>query len=167
MANGLVVSVVNRVVREMAEWAVQMMKLFYDKEHYYRSEGEDGKYLEQVITNDLIVDGTKIDIKANTVDKTTRKNNAMALLPVDGIDPLSLLEDLDVPNPKERTKRLIAYLQAKQSGDFSGYMSIVGIAPDPALQPPPPPAAGPPTALPPSMNPSAESPVAENIPTGG
>lgn len=165
MSNGLVISVVNRAVREMAEWPVQLMKLFYDQEHYYEAEGDDGVFLKAIITNDLIVSGTKVDIKANTVDKTTRKNNAMALLPVKGIDPLSLLEDLDVPNPKERTQRLLAYNMASETGDYTQYLKIVGI-PIADLQPaPPPPQPGMPMT--PAQDPNQEVPVQENVPTGG
>jgi len=159
MANAIVLAVVNRVVKEMALWSVQLMKLFYDKEHYYRAEGDDGAFLEEVVTNDLIVDGIKIDIKANTVDKTTRKNNAMALMNAKAIDPLTMYEDMDVPDPKERAARLVAWNIATATGNFAPYLSLVGIDPSTVGMSPEP--------MTPMGGNEQEIPVQENIPQGG
>jgi hypothetical protein len=164
MADDVVTSVVNRVVWEMANWCCQMMKVFYDTDHYLRTMGDDGNQVKQVINSGLVVDGVKVDIKANTIDKKSRKDTAMALLPVKGIDPLSLFEDLGVPNPKERTKRLLSYMigEGPQGDGFTRYMQECGLGddnkPNSAEQ-----QQGQ-TSL--SQNPLEETPVQENVPVG-
>jgi hypothetical protein len=163
MADDLVTTVVDRVIWEMAQWCVQMMKVYYDDDHYSRTMGDDGKLVEQVINNGLITEGTLVNIKSNTIDDVTRKNNAMALLPIKGIDPLTLFEDLDMSNPKERTKRLLAFINGEgPNGDgFAKYMSECGLGEEPqssaeATQ-------GLPAA---AQDTTQETPVAENAPIG-
>lgn len=118
--------VVERVVFEMANWAVQFMKLYYDKPHFVRDMGPDGEMLEAELTRDLIDDGIALNVKANSVDALTRRNDAFTLAKVKAIDPLSLAEDMDVPNPKERTRRLMAFLSGEQDG-YAKYMRDAGL----------------------------------------
>ena len=117
---------VERVIWEMAQWAVQMMKVFYDTEHFVRNSGSDGKIIEAGLKNDRIDDGVLVNIKANSTDKITRRNQALELAKMKAIDPLTMFEDLDVPNPKERTGRLIAFLQGTADG-WAKYMEVIGM----------------------------------------
>ena len=114
---------VERVVYEMANWAVQMMKVMYDKSHFIKDLGKDGEVANIELKRDLIDDGIAVNVKASSVDKAQRRADALNLAGQKGIDPLSLIEDLDMPNPKERTKRLVLFLQ----GDYQGYLNAVGI----------------------------------------
>ena len=165
MADDLVTTVVDRVVWEMAQWAVQMMKVYYDEDHYSRQMGDDGKLVEQTINNGLIVDGILVNIKANTIDKKARRDTAMALLPIKGIDPLSMFEDLDVANPKEKVKRLLAFMMGEgPNGDgFAKYMQICGLE-DEQKTPNVAEATQGLSAM--AQNPNEETPIQENIPTG-
>lgn len=108
----------------MAGWALQMVKMFYDKPHMVRYTGKDGEIMHNEITSDLIEDGLVVNVKANSVDKQTRRSDAMALVQAKSIDPQTLYEDLDVDNPKERTRRLLAFTTGANDG-YSAYMSEI------------------------------------------
>lgn len=113
--------VVERVVYEMVNWALQMIKMFYDKPHMIRFTGKDGEVLHREITQDHVEDGLIAEVKASSVDKQTRRADAMTLVQAKSIDPQTLFEDLDVDNPKERTRRLLAF----QTGANDGYSAYV------------------------------------------
>jgi hypothetical protein len=169
MSDDIVNIAVERAIWEMAQWEVQLMKLFYDKEHYVRHMGPDGELVESMLSQDLIADGICVSIKANSTDKITRRNTAMALLPAKAIDPLSLFEDLDVPNPKERVKRLITFLRGEADGwsAYSEAIGLEGMAPAQPALPAGSPAAGVPAeGLSTEQNPSVETSVNENVPIG-
>ena len=114
---------VQRVAYEMANWSVQMMKVLYDEEHFVKDIGKDGELINISLKRDIIADGLAVNVKASSVDKQQRRADAINLATRKAIDPLSLFEDMDVSNPKERTKRLVAFL----SGDNQTYAQVVGI----------------------------------------
>ena len=118
--------VVERVIYEMASWAVQMMKLLYEKPHFVRDIGPDGEMVQSELTRDSIDDGIAINVKASSQDKAARRNDAFNLAKVKGIDPLTLAEDMDVPNPKERTRRLMYFLMGEQD-QYTRYMKETGL----------------------------------------
>lgn len=117
--------VVERIIFEMASWALQFVKLFYDKPHMIRFTGKDGEVLHREITQDSVDDGLLVEIKASSVDKQTRRSDAMTLVQAKSIDPLTLFEDLDVDNPKERTRRLLAFQTGVNDG-YAGYLGEIG-----------------------------------------
>ena len=123
ISDDIVNIVVERVVYEMANWATQMMKVMYDKPHYVKDLGRDGEYLEIEMTRDRIDDGIAVNVKASSVDKQQKRVDALTFAARRSIDPLTLIEDLDMPNPKERAKRLLAFL----TGDYVSYAKIAGI----------------------------------------
>ncbi len=123
ISDDIVNIVVERVVFEMANWATQMMKVMYDKPHYVKDLGRDGQYLEIEMTRDRIDDGIAVNVKASSVDKQQRRVDALTLAARRAIDPLTLIEDLDMPNPKERARRLLAFL----SQDWAMYAKVAGI----------------------------------------
>ncbi len=118
--------VVERVIFEMASWALQLVKLNYDKPHFIRNIGPDGEMVEAELTRDLIDDGMAINVKASSVDKITQRNDAFTLAKVKAIDPLTLAEDMDAPNPKERTRRLMYFLMGEQD-QYARYMQETGL----------------------------------------
>ncbi|MEM3077609.1 MAG: hypothetical protein QXW38_08350 [Candidatus Nitrosotenuis sp.] len=118
--------VVERAVYEMANWATQMMKVNYDQPHLVKSLGKDGEMVYIRLTRDMIEDGMEVNVKASSVDKQTRRADALQLAARKAIDPLTLFEELDVPNPKERTKRLISFLTG-QLDNYAGYLKDIGL----------------------------------------
>lgn len=136
-SDDLVDIVVERVVYEMTCWGIQFMRLFFDDDREpVRLSDKDGTADFVKLTRETI--NTKIDVivKASTNDKQLRRNDAVQMLEAKAIDPYTLFEDLDVPNPKERLKRLLAF-QASQGAqgmppDFSQYLKVIGISLDEA-----------------------------------
>ena len=133
--------VVERVIYEMANWAVQMMKLNYDKPHMIKNVGRDGELIFNELTQDKIDDGIAVNVKSSSVDKQTRRADALQLAARKAIDPLTLYEDLDVSNPKERAKRLISFLNGAADG-YAMYSEVVGIRQEMGGTTPPAPDAG-------------------------
>ncbi len=141
IADDLSTIVVERVIYEMANWAMQMVKMFYTDGHLIKFTGKDGEVIHKEITQDHVEDGLVVEVSASSVDKRTRKAEAMDLVSAKSIDPLTLFEDMDVDNPKERTRRVIAF----QSGVNDGYAAYLkeigedggmGEVPDEQMMPP-------------------------------
>jgi len=127
ISDDLVETMVVRVISEMAGWALQMMKTMYNKEHYLRSMGKDGEMVSLSLAQDSIDEGISLKVKASTIDKVRRRGEAMELATSKSIDPLTLFEDMDVPNPKERAQRLIAFMRGEMDG-YAAYEQVTGLA---------------------------------------
>lgn len=123
--------VVERVVYEMSNWAAQMMKVNYDKNHVIKDLGREGNMVYEELSRDRIDDGIAINVKASSVDKQTKRADALALAARKAIDPMTMYEDLDYPNPKERAKRLILFLAGAQDG-YARYMEDIGVETGPS-----------------------------------
>lgn len=136
-ADDLVDIVVERVVYEMAGWAMQMGKLFYDEPHFLRASGNDGAILSAKLTRKNFQDGLEVDVKANSVDAVTNRNDAMNLASRKAIDPLSMFEAMDKPNPKELTRRLISFLNGGQDA-YQTYLKEIGVELEATANPQPP-----------------------------
>ena len=154
ISDDIVRTTVDRQTYEMANWAVQMMKTQYTDEHFIRQMGKDGEMIEILLKQDKIDDGIDVNVKASSVDKEERRANALTLVAKQQIDPLSLAEDLDLPNPKERVTRLIPYLM----GDYATYAQVVGVQMPQQQQAGMAPAAGGQT-IPPEQAPGAPQPT--------
>ena len=124
--------VVERVVYEMANWAVQMMKVNYDKNHIIKNLGREGDMVYEELSRDMIDDGIAVNVKASSVDKQTKRADALALAARKAIDPMTMYEDLDYPNPKERAKRLILFLGGANDG-YARYMEDIGVETGPVV----------------------------------
>jgi hypothetical protein len=120
--------VVERVVKEMAGWAFQFMRLFYDDDREpYQVTNASGEYESVKLNRETIETDIALSVYASTIDKTTRRADALQLLEAQSIDPYTLLEDLNVPNPKERVRRLINWMKASGTGQFEEYLDVVGV----------------------------------------
>jgi len=126
VSDDLVQTVVVRIITEMAGWAVQMMKTQYNKEHKFRSLDANGELSSLTLSQESIDEGIGIQVKASTIDKVRRRAEAVQLATQDKIDPLTLYEDMNAPNPKERVKRLLAFLRGNMDG-YASYEKICEI----------------------------------------
>lgn len=120
--------VVERVINEMAAWEMQFSRLFHDDDRpplrITDREG-DTEYVE--LNRQKIETDIQVVVKASSTDKQVRRADALQMLTAKAIDPYSLFEDLDVNNPKERMRRLMAFIKSQQTGDYTAYMDILGI----------------------------------------
>jgi hypothetical protein len=88
----------------------QLIKVFWDETQMVRFTNSEGKTQFIDWDRDKIEDGVKIRVKAGSMlpkDKQAIRNETIQLAPV--LDPLSLAEGLDKPDPKGFAKRLVYY----------------------------------------------------------
>lgn len=97
---------INAACEWQADWAMHFIKLFVTKEMMVKMLGKDGEFTFERIDRDYIEDGMEVFVSASSTDKARRKNEAIELARMQSIDPLTLFERLEQPNPKEMTRRL-------------------------------------------------------------
>lgn len=129
--------VIERVIEETASWAIQFMKLMYVDPHFKSKMGKDGAVIQEYIQRDQIDDGVSITVKGSGTDKATARAQAINLGASGAIDPMTMFEEMDAPNPKERTQRLLLFKMGEGSnGDgFAKYMATIGVSMQQALAP--------------------------------
>jgi len=89
---------------------VQMMKVYWDEPEIIRFRQVEGKTMFLEWDRNKIEDGVDVRVKAGTAlpkDKVATRNETIQMMAV--LDPLSLAEGLDKPNPREFAKRQIYY----------------------------------------------------------
>lgn len=121
--------VLERVIEETAGWAIQFMKLMYVDPHFKSKMGKDGQLIQEFIQRDMIDDGISLSVKGSVADKQTARNQAINLGTSGAIDPMTMMEEIDAPNPKERTERLLKFKMGEgPNGDgFASYMEMIGV----------------------------------------
>lgn len=127
-SDDLAQTMLQRCVEEAANWLVQLAKIYFDEPTAALSPGSDGSLKSASISSKLVPDNIQVVVKANAVDKMTMRNISMNLIQAQAIDPMSFNEDQDFPNPKERTKRLVDWLNRQNDGGAS-YLADIGIQP--------------------------------------
>jgi hypothetical protein len=125
-SDDLVDIVVERVVYEMTGWAMQMAKLFYDEPHFLRTTGKDGSVLSAELSRKNFPEGLDFAVKSNSIDALTNRSDALNMASRKAIDPLSMFEDMDKSNPKERVRRLISFLNGAQDG-YQTYLKEIQV----------------------------------------
>lgn len=125
-ADDVVNTMVQRIIYEMANWSAHLMGLFYRESRIIKNMGTDKSLNSVTMQRDRISNLMSVRINASTTDKAARRATAMELASAALIDPFSVYEALDFPNPKEMTERYLKYQIAKADGGVS-YMQKVGI----------------------------------------
>jgi len=130
-SDDIVTVTLERVIYEMGCWEMQFERLFHDDDRpplrITNTEGET-EYVDldrQKIETDI-----QVVVVASSNDKQVRRADALQMLNAKAIDPYTLMEDLDVQNPRERTRRLYAFIQAQQTGNYEPYMKLIGVDPE-------------------------------------
>lgn len=126
VADDIVDIVVERVTFEMAGWSMQMAKLLYDEPHFLRATGSSGASIAHEFTQKDFTDDLVMDVKSNSVDAQTNRTDAMNFASRKALDPLSMYEWMDKPNPKELTRRWIAFTNGANDG-YQTYMKEIGL----------------------------------------
>lgn len=128
-SDDIVEIVLERVLEEAGSWAIQFMKLMYVDPHFKSKMGKDGELIQEWIQRDMIDDGMALSVRGSTTDKIRAQSLAIQRADAGVIDPLTMLEDLDVPNPKEQATRTILFKMGEgQGGDgFASYMNYAGL----------------------------------------
>jgi hypothetical protein len=100
-----------RCVAKLGNWFVQLMKLHYNTKKTFRSYGESGLAFVQFDPM-MIESGIRVVVKSGTTlptDEVTKRNEALQLWSLQGLDPVTLFERLKFPNPEEAAQRLQAW----------------------------------------------------------
>jgi hypothetical protein len=102
----------NRGVARLADGLIQMMKMYYTEEKAFKFLGNDGAIEFMNFINEDIEGGLVIDTKsgsAPTLDPLTRYNQAIQLWQLQAIDPETLFEKLEFPDPQLTAQKLDAW----------------------------------------------------------
>ncbi|MEB3215558.1 MAG: hypothetical protein VKN72_04745 [Nostocales cyanobacterium 94392] len=116
----LITRVLNRGVARLADGLAQLMKLFYTENHVIKILGEDGAISFVNFNRDDVEDDIVIDVKSGMtlpVDKITQRTEAVQLWQLGAIDPVTLFERLEFPNPEKSAERLLAWKTGQLSQD--------------------------------------------------
>lgn len=112
--NDELIRCIDTFFHDFYKYLVQMFVVFYDDEHWFDAVGDDGKFDRICMTSDKIEDGCSVYVEPGStlpIDKAAMRDIALALAKMQLTDPLSLYEDLGVPNPSKRFKRLVDWLR--------------------------------------------------------
>lgn len=128
-SDDIVEIVLERVLEEAGSWAIQFMKLMYVDAHFKSKMGKDGQLIQEWVQRDMIDDGIALSVRGSTTDKMRAQSLAIQRAEAGIIDPLTMLEDMDVPNPKEQALRTILFKMGEgEGGDgFASYMNYAGL----------------------------------------
>lgn len=102
----------------MASWQqyyqlkLQMMRVYYTDDYWFATKGGDGKFDFVMLNGDTIDSNVQIGVEVDStlpLDKESIRATAIQLSEQGKIDPLTLLEDLGVPDPELRAERLMRF----------------------------------------------------------
>lgn len=118
---------------------VQFMYVYYDEEHFVASAGSvKGAELIEIKNSDFhILTTLSITVKEGTLipkDPLTQRNEAIDLWSANAIDPRSLYQKLDFPDPDEATNQLILW-QMFQQGKIPPNQYLPTFAPEASDEP--------------------------------
>jgi hypothetical protein len=113
-------------------YLLQMMKVYYTEDHYFKAVGEDGQFDYVIVSSDLIEDGIDVSVEAGStqpISKSTQQKWVADLAAQSLIDPLTIYEVASggsMPSPKKMLERFMlyqsdpaAFMQASKEEDFS------------------------------------------------
>lgn len=163
----LVEDTINACAEWQAQWILQFIKLFYTKDHLKRLLGADGETTFVRINQDSIDDGLEVTVSASGVDKMQKKREAVEMVKMKLIDPLTFYMDMGLSDPVGRTEKLLTFMSAPelylqkfvQKQDTQGMVNqLQGMnAQEMSPQAPPMPPQGPPPA------PEGQPPMAQPV----
>lgn len=134
----LVDDTITYAAEEMANWDMQLMKLFYTETHFIKLLGQDGAWLTSKIHRDFLEDGMEIVISASGSDKLKAEQRAVDNAKIKMTDPFRYFKDTNQSDPRGRTLALMTFLMnpqaymldVKNGGDGTGQGNPIGKAAD-------------------------------------
>lgn len=106
---------IERAATQYNRYMVQMMKVYYTEDHYFRLTGEDGQFDYAVMRQDLIEDGMDVQVTTGSmqpINKDRQMNMTKDLIQLRMIDPLSVYEVAaggTLPAPSKMLERFLLY----------------------------------------------------------
>lgn len=93
-------------------WLVQMMYVYYDEKHSSSILGKDKGMEYFTLINTDFNRKLRVSVKEGSLiphDPLTERNEAIDLWSAEAIDPITLYDKLDFPDPKESARKLITW----------------------------------------------------------
>ena len=120
---GTITQQIEQVADSIYNYWVQLMFVYYDDEHFILNSGVQGGMELLSLTNDQFpfVKSLSVTVKEGSLipkDPLTQRNEAMDLWSANAIDPRSLFNKLDFPDPDASTQSLMLW-QMFQKGQIS------------------------------------------------
>ena len=112
----LITRILNRGVARIAKGLVQLMKMYYDETKVIKILGEEGAVEFLRLNRDDIEPYIEIIVKSGDtlpMDKMSLRNEAVQLWQLGALDPVTLFERLEFPNPAKASERLVAWKSGK------------------------------------------------------
>lgn len=112
---GATAKAVERMATKYYRYLVQMFKVYYTDEHWFKAVGEDGQFDRVMMKGDRIEDGVDIRVEAGStmpVNKESQLQFVTELAPMGLVDPLTLYEvgaGSPLPSPKKMLERLLQF----------------------------------------------------------
>lgn len=97
---------------QVYNYMLQMIHVYYDEEHVASVIGNEGAVEYISIKNSDLNRKITVSVKEGSLipkDSLTKRNEAIDLWSAGAIDPITLYERLDFPNPRESAEKLIAW----------------------------------------------------------
>lgn len=108
----LITRILNRGVAKLAMGLVQLMKMYYTETQVVKILGEEGAVEFVRLNRDDIEDYIEIIVKSGDtlpMDKVSLRTEAVQLWQLGALDPVTLFERLEFPNPAKAAERLMAW----------------------------------------------------------
>ena len=103
---------------QIYNWMVQMMYVYYDEDHSASVLGNEGAREMITIRNTDLNRKLTVSVKEGSLiptDALTKRNEAVDLWSAGALDPITLFERLEFPNPREAAEKLIKFRLDPQS----------------------------------------------------
>ena len=116
----LITRVLNRGVARVAMGLVQLMKMFYTETQVVKIIGEEGAVEFVRMNQDDIENYIEILVKSGDnlpMDKVSLRTEAVQLYQLGALDPVTLFERLEFPNPAKAAERLAAWKQGQLTAE--------------------------------------------------
>lgn len=98
--------------KQVYDWFVQLIYVYYDEEHKATIVGDAGAREQITLSAQKIACQLTVNVKTGSMipkDSLTKANQAVDLFTAGALDPLTLYDRLEFPNPREAATRLILY----------------------------------------------------------
>lgn len=106
---------VERMATKYYRYLLQMMKVYYTEDHYFKAVGEDGQFDFLTINSDLLEDGIDVRVTAGStqpINKASQQKWVGDLVSAGMIDPLTVYEVAaggSMPSPRKMLERFMLY----------------------------------------------------------
>jgi len=112
----LITRVLNRGVQRLAEGLVQLMKMNYTETHTMRIIGEEDSVEFIALNSNEIEENVEINVRTGRSpeqDKSSMATQAVQLFQIGALDPVTLFERLEFPDPEQSAQRLLMWKQGQ------------------------------------------------------